>query len=136
MWINDPYGMKMKGNPRLVGWNFNKNITLNLEDALFTMKSMALMYGALGNEVVGQTKAIRKTVEHVATSTTVPTSYTWKDVNGVDHTCTSVTAYDQNGVKATAFTVGEKYYLTFDVEGADVQEIRISPDRFPGTLAA
>ena len=34
-----------KGNKKLITWNFGKEITLNLEDALFTPASMSLIWG-------------------------------------------------------------------------------------------
>jgi len=33
------------GNKKLIAWNFGKEITLNLEDALFSPASMSLMWG-------------------------------------------------------------------------------------------
>ena len=35
-----------KGNSALIKWDFGKEITLTVEDALFSMKSMAFMHGA------------------------------------------------------------------------------------------
>jgi len=34
-----------KGNPKLVTWDYGKEITVNIEDALFSAKSMAIMFG-------------------------------------------------------------------------------------------
>ena len=34
-----------KGNPKLITWDYGKEITVNLEDALFSPKSMAIMLG-------------------------------------------------------------------------------------------
>jgi len=34
-----------KGNPPLVIWDYNKDITVTLEDALFSAKSLAIMFG-------------------------------------------------------------------------------------------
>ena len=34
-----------KGNPKLVSWDYGKEITVSLEDALFSAKSMSLMFG-------------------------------------------------------------------------------------------
>lgn len=34
-----------KGNPKLVTWDYGKDITVTLEDALFSAKSMAIMFG-------------------------------------------------------------------------------------------
>jgi len=49
-----------KGNPKLITWDYGKEITVNIEDALFSPKSMAIM---LGNGKVNQGggKMIRKT---------------------------------------------------------------------------
>ena len=34
-----------KGNPKLVTWDYGKEITVTIEDALFSSKSMAIMFG-------------------------------------------------------------------------------------------
>ena len=34
-----------KGNEKLISWNFGKNITLKLEDALFSPASMSMIWG-------------------------------------------------------------------------------------------
>ena len=34
-----------KGNPKLITWDYGKEITVNIEDALFSPKSMAIMLG-------------------------------------------------------------------------------------------
>jgi hypothetical protein len=34
-----------KGNPKLVTWDYGKDITVTLEDALFSAKSLAIMFG-------------------------------------------------------------------------------------------
>lgn len=34
-----------KGNPALISWDYNKEINVTLEDALFSAKSMAIMFG-------------------------------------------------------------------------------------------
>ena len=35
-----------KGNPKLISWDYGKEITVTLEDALFSAKSMAIMFGS------------------------------------------------------------------------------------------
>ena len=35
-----------KGNPKLVTWDYGKEITVTIEDALFSAKSMAIMFGS------------------------------------------------------------------------------------------
>lgn len=49
-----------KGNPKLITWDYGKEITLTLEDALFSPKSMAIMMGD-GNVTQGTGGYIRKT---------------------------------------------------------------------------
>ena len=50
-----------KGNPKLITWDYGKEITVNIEDALFSPKSMAIM---LGDGTV--TKASAQDVDRVA----------------------------------------------------------------------
>lgn len=50
-----------KGNKKLISWNFGKEITLNLEDALFTPASMSLIWGGkLESKLSPYTSAIVK----------------------------------------------------------------------------
>lgn len=42
----ETYAQGGQGNARLIGWDFNKEITLSLQDALFSAKSLAIMFGA------------------------------------------------------------------------------------------
>ena len=51
-----------KGNPKLVSWDYGKEITVSLEDALFSAKSMSLMFGdgTTPDEVTGA--VVRTTV--------------------------------------------------------------------------
>lgn len=124
-----------KGNARLIGWDFGKNITLNLEDALFSMKSMAIMFGdgTVATSSGGKTK---KTIQFTATSTSTDTSTgaptQWTDVTGKTHAISGATFTDETGATASSFTKGNKYFATFDVT-VDKQTIRIGPDTFPDT---
>ena len=49
-----------KGNPKLITWDYGKEITINIEDALFSPKSMAIMLGD-GTVAQGSGGYIRKT---------------------------------------------------------------------------
>lgn len=62
-----------KGNPKLVSWDYSKDITLSLEDALFSPKSMAVMLG--NGSVTGQaTGTVERLYKFTASGTTAPTS--------------------------------------------------------------
>ena len=49
-----------KGNPALVSWDFGKEITVNIEDALFSPKSLAIMLGN-GKATAPATDYIKRT---------------------------------------------------------------------------
>ena len=57
-----------KGNPKLVSWDYGKEINVSLEDALFSAKSMSIMFGdgATPNEVT--TNVTRTAVMRVPAS--------------------------------------------------------------------
>ena len=50
-----------KGNKKLISWNFGKEITLNLEDALFSPASMSMIWGGkLNSKLSDYTSAVVK----------------------------------------------------------------------------
>ena len=50
-----------KGNPKLVTWDYGKDITVTLEDALFSAKSLAIMFGD-GNVNLKTGAKVKRTV--------------------------------------------------------------------------
>ena len=63
-----------KGNPPLIIWDYGKEITVTLEDALFSAKSMAIMFGNGQVKTYDGEKAyIMKTEQFTATATELPT---------------------------------------------------------------
>lgn len=125
-----------KGNVELVSWDFNKEITVTLEDALFSAKSLAIMYGSVnadGEAVIDNAETIYRTfrVDQIKDGKvqlrggkefTLPTEEE------------KVKYYAADG---TASTQGapEAAYATVVVDGKAIQEIDISPDTFPGNYA-
>lgn len=123
-----------KGNPELIMWDYGKEITVTLEDALFSAKSMALMYGVDPTEDTTNFKdlaSLKKTVlvsqiksgkvSTQAGEIEIPEGATYYD--------------DMGGVVegATAEDPKTAVYCTFDLEIANGKEIVISSDKFPGT---
>ena len=133
-----------KGNPPLIIWDYGKEITVTLEDALFSAKSMAIMYGVDPDEDTVDFKSLDKIRK------TVPLSAI--DVSGTDAIVstaagdikipTEVKFYDSKAkeVAAEGATAKAKYeaakatasYATFDID-IEGQEIVISAEKFPGT---
>lgn len=118
-----------KGNPELITWDYGKEITVTLEDALFSAKSMAIMFGSVntdGDAVFGSSASILKTARRAdvvngkvtihGESITIPTEGT--SYYNADGTTGSSTSYD---------------YVTFPLSVKDVSVINISAETFPGT---
>lgn len=119
-----------KGNPVLVTWDYNKDITLSLEDALLSMKTLALQWGGGVVEEVAGTNTIVKTLRF--TGPTAPTD--WEDANGKTHAITSPEIFDGNGntVESAALEEGTSYFIKFAVDVTGHQ-IVVSANTFPGT---
>lgn len=122
-----------KGNATLISWDYGKDITVTLEDALFSAKSMAIMFG---NGTVDNTSTLKKTISWRATGDQPAVPSTWEGPQGKTYalptTPGSVVTYNAAGSSVTTFTDGEVYYSTFDMTVAG-GVIDVSANSFPGT---
>lgn len=124
-----------KGNAPLIVWDYGKEITVTLEDALFSAKSLAIMFGDGEVKTVATNAKIMRTESFVATSATAPTTWQYKAL-GNAYTATNISIYDAKGDKVSgALTVNDTYFITYDVavEVAKTGVIEISANSFPGT---
>ncbi len=121
------YATGGKGNANLIGWDYGKEITLALEDALFSAKSMAVLFG--DGKVSSTTFALDKVVEF--TGATKPTF--WLDANGATQSITNGTIYDLSGATVTTATEGATYFYKFKYTPSTMGTIEISADKYPGT---
>lgn len=132
-----------KGNADLIMWDFGKEINITLEDALFSAKSMAIMFGnGTVTDYTGDSAYIMKTEKFVATAQTVPTNadasgwsakYTAPD--GKLYEKKNPKFFDAKGAIPETLTVGETYFCSFDV-AVDGAIIDIGASTFPGTYYA
>lgn len=116
-----------KGNPELIMWDYGKEITVTLEDALFSAKSMAMMYGVdMDSEDFAEENEVLKT---------------WKKsqvsegkflINGQEVTPTDIKYYDAEGNLIEEETPADYAYVTGKI-AVTGQKIVISSDKFPGT---
>lgn len=107
-----------KGNAALIAWDYGKEITLTLEDALFSMKSLGVLYGG---QMLSTTE-VQRAKKVTATTATKPT--------GVPATAKF---YDQLGKEATdTFTAGAEYIAVWK-DTVDTESIVINAESFPGT---
>lgn len=121
-----------KGNAALITWDYGKEITVTLEDALYSAKSLALQYGDIDS--VGAAGAeIMKTL--------------WKEnmnednvsavINGVKITLTEPAYYDATGSSVENPADGYAYVTGIVTTDANsTYTIDVSANSFPGTLAA
>ena len=135
-----------KGNPELIMWDYGKEITVTLEDALFSAKSMALMYGV-------DVENVQDFAEETSVLKTVKPSQVSGDtgaekfmINGQEFSASDVKYYGPDGsenyLKASESGDGEPVstphtkdtatYVTGKI-AVTGQKIVISSDKFPGT---
>jgi len=123
-----------KGNPPLIIWDYGKEITVTLEDALFSAKSLAIMFG--NGKVADFTSAyIMKTEQFIATTAGASgfnTTYVGPD--GKAYTKLSPKFYDVDGVATaeTELVKGTTYFCSYNLD-ASGSVIEISANSFPGT---
>ena len=151
-----------KGNPKLITWDYGKEINVTLEDALFSAKSMAIMFGnGSTNKVTDLRKTFVISVLQDLTSSEcqtmigasgLKTLYNQKKISGFivdgdDIYCemggnnrakvSQYTVVTEKGVKLTASETvtakaGEKMFVTFNYQVVG-QKVEVSANTFPGT---
>ena len=126
-----------KGNAALIAWDYGKEINVTLEDALFSAKSMAIMFG---NGTVKDfddkgTDYIMKTIQVVPTTKGVdPNGGKWTGPDGKQYAMINAKFYDAEGnnIQVTALEANERYLCTFDLKATGAV-IEVSGNSFPGT---
>lgn len=130
-----------KGNAALIAWDYGKEITVTLEDALFSAKSMAIMFGnGSVDEYNDEHAYIMKSEQFIATAEALPTEgssasgwnakYTGPD--GKQYTKINPKFYDAFGKVVETLVKGDRYFCSFDLK-VDGAVIEISANSFPGT---
>ena len=131
-----------KGNAALISWDYGKEINVTLEDALFSAKSMAIMFGnGTVEEYTGEEAYIMKTEQFIATeAVNVPAEGTsaagwaakYTGPDGKLYLKKNPKFYDATGEVVTTFVKNTKYFCSFDlvVDGAIIE---VSANTFPGT---
>ena len=136
-----------KGNPPLIIWDYGKEITVTLEDALFSAKSMAIMFGNGQVKTYGGEAGdyIMKTEQFTATDKTLPTAESptsgWSNIftgpDGKTYKKENPKFYDAEGNNMTGkqLEIGQKYFCSYDLKATGAV-IEISANSFPGTYYA
>ena len=141
-----------KGNPKLVSWDFGKEINVTLTDALFSPASMAIMFGdkdgvGIGNTEEKITKVAMARISATPANTTVEidskegrkTVKVLADGGATYNTTAgivSVTGADHEPISAENFAsqaAGDKVFVHYEVTLQSKKVIDINADTFPGT---
>ena len=100
---DDTSAMGGKGNAKLITWDFNKEITVTIEDALFSAKSMAIMFG--NGKVKTDLTQLKRTISWVATSAAdngKPTKFSGPQGKEYTIPTAKATTYDGTGTSVTS----------------------------------
>lgn len=133
------------GNPALIIWDYNKDITITLEDALISMESLRLMLGGAIKQA-SSTESVTLNLTEEGTVETAGTVPTLKD-HMTDEVLDAPTTYKfinlTTGVRGTEADFSTKaaagdtvrFFWSVEKDGTDGDaiEITISPNTFPGT---
>lgn len=140
-----------KGNPPLIVWDFGKEISVTLQDALFTSTSLAVMTSAAVKEAKSDGKVVVRYTQEVTAAESMTLSHTpktgtkvrWlnldKGTRGqVAAESTTVALSGLTGAGAVATAAGDRIKFFYDVEadgteGNTAYEISIDAKNFPGT---
>jgi hypothetical protein len=133
-----------KGNVALISWDYNKDINVTIEDALFSAKSMAILFGN-GKAHEFTNGLIMKTEQFKAIATGDAATAGWKDkfegpdgkeytkINPKFFSATESETKDASKVtNLTTFEEGKTYFCSYDLL-ADGAAIKIGASTFPGT---
>ena len=126
----------------VITWDYGKEINVTLEDALFSAKSMAIMFGSVdtnGDVVINNESEIVKTVPKAQVKKltyNVSNSTAEIEIRGTKVTLSGVKLYDEKGASVDVSqeeSSQEAYaYLTGTINGENISEIVISAETFPG----
>jgi hypothetical protein len=124
-----------KGNAALISWDYGKEITVTLEDALYSAKSLAMMFGDNNGATENTAGSIFKTVWKANLVSTAEASGTTASVviNGNTVNLTNCTFYKVSGATTTSVSSGTDYDYVTGTVSASTRTIDVSANAFPGT---
>jgi hypothetical protein len=133
-----------KGNAALIAWDYGKEITVTLEDALFSAKSMAIMFGngevkdfdsvAEGSDYIMKTIQITPVADGKDPNAAEDGKVYWIGPDGKKREVINPLYFDENSnrIEVGELKANAKYFCTFDLK-AKGAVIEVSANSFPGT---
>lgn len=123
-----------KGNAALISWDYGKEITVTLEDALYSPRSLALIYGDQNAYPDDFNKEIHKTVHaDDAKSFDIGNKSAKVKLAGKELTLTGCSFYDEKGAPViSAMDSGKVVYIKGLMPASSAKCIDVSANSFPG----
>lgn len=124
-----------KGNATQIIWDYGREITLNIEDALYSPASMALMFGQSLAGMTSTTRTITRNIRYTATATGALPTKVYKSngvPNGAGDTAVSWFKGGSPTPVSTATAIGDMFIGQYSFD-AMASQILINANRFPGT---
>lgn len=125
-----------KGNAALISWDYGKEITVTLEDALYSPRSLAMMFGDKSGASESTSDVIYKTLwkESLPANTQAGTSaVSGIQINNNAVTLSSCTFYKATASGVTAVSSGTDYDFVTGQLNVTSLTIDVSADGFPDT---
>ena len=136
-----------KGNPKLITWDYGKEINVTIEDALFSPKSMSLMWAGAKSTVKQSSDAVvKKTINFQAKEVGALPEKVYKqadgsyaivsdgtDAEGIAVTWYAADAASAEDVVTEAAAAGDRFIGTFNVTASAHKQITVDAKNFPGT---
>lgn len=125
-----------KGNPPLLIWDYGKEINVTLEDALFSAKSMAIMFGEGNVDTVttSPTEIIKTWAVNLTAAPKDTDVYEYGNKKLAFSDLESVTYYAADSTPVTTPSASTPAaFMTAKVPAKDLGIIEISANSFPGT---
>lgn len=126
-----------KGNAKLIVWDFGKEITVNIEDALFSPKSLSIM---LANGAVDDyTETINRSARVVATKdgeypkVKIDGEEITAEIKYYDGNVTDVEGGNEATVDAGSVTKGQILHAVWKQKVKNASTFTVTADSFPGT---
>jgi hypothetical protein len=125
-----------KGNARLLGWDFNRTASVNLQDALLTTKGLALLAGQNDATVGAEQITRREELTVVGGKVTVaqtPVNGTVKAYKDGDYSTALTTAVAAKEVTITGANDGDVIEVFYDwTTPVTTETVTFDSNKFPG----
>lgn len=123
-----------RGNAKLITWDYSRTATLQMQDALLSMESMAVLAGTEVAEAGNLYKRDHLTAVGEGTATLSETPLDTTKVVVTDKDGKEVSGATVSGLQVTGLTKDEKYGIYYQYKApAGAKTVKFVSDKFPGT---